>query len=174
MIRKEITQYLVELIADNGKTLKLGESYGEKFTVNVAIENQVEEVDNIPEPNPELDESKAKVSAAIKEYDKSEAVNSFFLQGSQQWIDRDLRIAKSKSLNDEKLQGRKESVIWLNGLKFTLPIDTALQMLSALEVYANDCFNITSEHIANIEKLQSVEEVESYDYTKCYPKILEF
>jgi hypothetical protein len=45
-------------------------------------------------------------------------------------------------------------------------------MLSQLELYALSCFNKTAEHKAMVQSLESVEEVESYDYKTGYPEKL--
>ena len=50
--------------------------------------------------------------------------------------------------------------------------DKAIQLLSSLEMYALECFNVTATHKAAVEKLQTVEEVLAYDYTAGYPEIL--
>ena len=47
-------------------------------------------------------------------------------------------------------------------------------MLYALEVYASQCYDNTQRHLATVNGLQSIEEVEGYDYTTGYPTKLEF
>ena len=47
-------------------------------------------------------------------------------------------------------------------------------MLSALELYALACYNVTAEHKVAVENLTSLEEVKSYDYTTGYPEKLSF
>ena len=47
-------------------------------------------------------------------------------------------------------------------------------MLSQLEVYALKCYNRTAEHKANVIKLESIDEMISYDYTIGYPDKLTF
>ena len=47
-------------------------------------------------------------------------------------------------------------------------------MLSALEVYAIDCYNTTTDHMFAIKQLNSIEDIESYDYTTGYPDKLIF
>jgi hypothetical protein len=47
-------------------------------------------------------------------------------------------------------------------------------MLSALEVYAVDCYNVTTDHIYAIQSLTTIEEIEAYDYTVGYPEKLTF
>ncbi len=46
-------------------------------------------------------------------------------------------------------------------------------MLSALEMYALECFNVTAGHKAKVSALTTVEDVSAYDYTTGYPTMLE-
>ena len=47
-------------------------------------------------------------------------------------------------------------------------------MLSALEVYALQCYNVTEEHKAAVNALTTIEEVDAYDYKTGYPEKLSF
>lgn len=110
----------------------------------------------------------------IEAYDVSEAVNSFTLQGKQMWLPKETRVGLMNSLSIEKAAGKTETVLWFGNESYILPIDTAMQMLSALELYALDCYNVTAAHKADIEALTTVEEVVAYDYESDYPEKLNF
>ena len=47
-------------------------------------------------------------------------------------------------------------------------------MLSSLELYALNCYNVTAQHKSSVEAMETVEELESYDYTEVYPEKLVF
>lgn len=64
--------------------------------------------------------------------------------------------------------------MWFNGVCYTINIDKALQMLSQIELYALECYNVTERHKAEINKLEEIEEIEAYDYTVGYPEKLRF
>jgi hypothetical protein len=49
-----------------------------------------------------------------------------------------------------------------------------MQMLLAIEIYASECYDNTQRHIATVDVLESIEEVESYDYRVGYREKLEF
>lgn len=49
-----------------------------------------------------------------------------------------------------------------------------LQMLYALELYAMECYNKTAEHIMNVRALEDLNRIYNYNYTKGYPKRLNF
>jgi len=54
----------------------------------------------------------------------------------------------------------------------TLPLNCEkfLAALNVLEDYACQSYNKTSQHIANINALESVEAVSEYDYSSGYPE----
>lgn len=54
-----------------------------------------------------------------------------------------------------------------------LPVDDALSKLDKIELYAKQCYNVTARHIADIEKINSIEELRDYDITSDYPPFLE-
>lgn len=121
-----------------------------------------------------LEVCKAEKIAEITAYDTSDAVNSFTLDGDTMWISRDDRVSTMNSTTILKNTGIETTTQWYYGKKYTLPCDTLIQMLSALEVYALQCYNVTEEHKAAVNALLTIEEVDSYDYTIGYPQRLAF
>lgn len=121
-----------------------------------------------------LDVTKEEAIEQITEYDQSEDVNSFTQQGKQMWLPKETRVGLVNSVTIEKNAGKKTTVLWFGGERYELPVDTALQMLSALELYALECYNVTAAHKAAVNALESVEDVVAYDYTQGYPEKLNF
>lgn len=119
-----------------------------------------------------VDEVKAKVLAEIEAYDKSDNVNSFVLDGDTVWLDKSTRVGLMNSTQIEKSAGHDTTTLWFSGNSYTIPCDTAIQMLSALELYALECYNTTAQHKDEVSKLNTIEEIESYDYTTGYPEKL--
>ena len=111
----------------------------------------------------------------ISEYDSSSAVNSFGIGGKSVWLPKDTRLGLRMNVSDAEALGGDKVTFWLSGFG-SLDVKTAAakQMLTALEVYAFECYNVTAEHKANVLALTSVEEVLGYDYTKGYPEKLNF
>lgn len=118
--------------------------------------------------------AKQKKLQEITSYDTSSNVNSFTLDGEQVWLDKDTRVGLMNSTNIQKAAGQENTTLWFEGKSYTIPCDTAIQMLSALELYALECYNVTAQHKANVEALTTKEEVEAYDYTTGYPDKLNF
>ena len=121
-----------------------------------------------------LDVIKEEAIEQITEYDQSEDVNSFTLPGKQMWLPKETRVGLVNSITIEKNAGKETTVLWFGGERYELPVDTALQMLSALELYALECYNVTAAHKAAVNALESVEDVVAYDYTQGYPEKLNF
>lgn len=121
-----------------------------------------------------VDEVKAKVLAKIDVYDKSENVNSFILDGQNMWLDKSTRVGLMNSTNIEKEARHENTTLWFGGQSYTMPCETAIQMLSSLELYALNCYNVTAQHKSSVEAMETVEELESYDYTEGYPEKLVF
>jgi hypothetical protein len=127
-----------------------------------------------PTPTPEelLARAKANKIAELEAYDDSE-VNSFSVNGKDMWLDHDLRQQLRISLDALSQVGRENVTKWFDGLEYTYPIDVWYYMLGLVEVYASDALNVTESHKAAINALESIEEVEAYQFTG-YPEKLSF
>ena len=128
-----------------------------------------------PTPTPEelLARAKANKIAELEAYDDSE-VNSFSVNGKDMWLDHDLRQQLRISLDALSQAGRENVTKWFDGVEYTYPIDVWYYMLGLVEVYASDSLNVTESHKAAINALESIEDVEAYDYTVGYPEKLSF
>lgn len=107
--------------------------------------------------------------AEIDAYDTSSAVNGFSLNGVTVWLDKSTRVGLMNSTTITKAMGQPTTTLWLGESKMEVPCDTAIQLLSALEMYALECFNVTAAHKKAVSELNSIEEVEKYDITAGYP-----
>ena len=114
---------------------------------------------------------KAKI-AEITAYDTSSSVNGFILNGLLVWLDKATRVGLMNSTTIAKAAGQKTTTLWLGGLKLVVDCDKAIQLLSALEMYALECFNVTAAHKAAVAELKTIKEVEAFDVTADYPQQL--
>ena len=121
----------------------------------------------------ELKQAKADKIAEITAYDTSDKVNGFILNGLLVWLDKATRVGLMNSTTIAKAAGQQTTTLWLGGLKLVVDCDKAIQLLSALEMYALECFNVTASHKQAVSELTTIEEVEAYDYKVGYPKMLE-
>lgn len=120
----------------------------------------------------ELEAAKEQVLADIEAYDSSSAVNGFTLNGQTVWLDKATRVGLMNSTTIAKAMGSKTTDLWLGEVKLTVDCDKAIQLLSALEMYALECFNVTAAHKKAVSEMTSVEKVTGYDFTKGYPEKL--
>ena len=120
-----------------------------------------------------LKQAKVDKIAEIAAYDTSSSVNGFMLNGLLVWLDKATRVGLMNSTTIAKAAGQETTTLWLGGLKLVVDCDKAIQLLSALEMYALDCFNVTASHKQAVSELTTIEEVEAYDYKSGYPKMLE-
>ena len=115
----------------------------------------------------------------IKKYDKSSEVNEFFVSGVSLWLSKEDRTGLKLRFESELALGKTTTTLWSNGIQFPLPLvdengnpGIAFQMLYALELYASACYDNTQSHLAAIDKLETIEEIEQYDYKVDYPEKL--
>ena len=104
------------------------------------------------------------------EYDMSEEVNSFTINGITGWIDRNTRIALKNSINVMESKEQSTYTVWLGGYQMELPIPIIRNFLDALEVYAIEAFNVTQLHLAEINEIEDRDELFTYDVSKGYPE----
>ena len=119
-----------------------------------------------------LARAKREVLKHIEAYDTSSAVNGFVLNGAVVWLDKATRVGLMNSTTIAKAMGQATTTLWLGDTKLEVGCDMAIQLLSALEMYALECFNVTAAHKKAVAELTDIGEVLSYDYTKGYPEKL--
>lgn len=174
-----ITIQGIEVFSDSGKWVrrKNDSVYFRRATVlKGETAGSFEEADSIPDP--ELQEAIAAKLQAIADYDTSTAVNSFTLNGADVCLTRRHVWMLMNSTTIEKAAGNETTTLWfaIGGVETEIVVacDAAIQMLSALKMYALECYNRTAQHKAAVAKLTTKEEVEAYDFTTGYPEKLTF
>lgn len=105
----------------------------------------------------------------IEVYDKSDAVNQFTYGGVPLWLDKATRVGLMNSTTIAKAAGQKTTTLWMGETELEIKCDKAIQLLSALELYALGCYNVTAAHKKAVNALETVDEVTAYDYTTGYP-----
>ena len=105
----------------------------------------------------------------IEEYDTSTNVNGFQLNGVTVWLDKATRVGLMNSTTIAKNMGNENTTLWLGNIKIEVNCDKAIQLLSALEMYALQCFNVTAAHKKTVSELTSIKEIEDFDITADYP-----
>ena len=128
----------------------------------------------IPEPTPEelLERAKRQRRREILEYDSSEEVNLFYLNGDPMWLDKATRAGLKLRLEAEDAMGNTETILWYNGKPYSLTFQEAMQMLYALEVYASQCYDNTQRLLAILDSFTTIEEIEAFEELPGYPEKL--
>ena len=119
-----------------------------------------------------LSAAKTSMLAEITAYDASSSVNSFLLNGMEVWLDKATRVGLMNSTTIAKSMGQQKTNLWLGSYQLEVDCDKAIQLLSALEMYALECFNVTAAHKKAVSELDNIEDVLTYDYKKGYPEKL--
>ena len=127
----------------------------------------------MPTESEKLEQAKVEKIAEITAYDTSDKVNGFVLNGLLVWLDKATRVGLMNSTTIAKAACQQTTTLWLGDVKLEVDCDKAIQLLSALEMYALECFNITAAHKAAVTDLKTIKEVEAFDVTADYPKQLE-
>ena len=179
----EVKNGCVKVSADKGFILKCGDTYTNEIYCAKDAELQGYEVVAYSEylraenkkkyDGKTLEEAKEMLLAEIDAYDTSSAVNGVMLNGLLVWLDKATPVGLMNSTTIAKAAGKQTTTLWLGGLKLVVDCDKAIQLLSALEMYALECFNVTASHKQAVSELKTIEEVEAYDYKAGYPKTLE-
>jgi len=131
-------------------------------------------VEPTPTPKEILERSRQEKLSALEAFDSSDTINSFEVGGVSLWVPADKRAVLRTSIEAYKALGAESITKVWEGEEYTFPITAWDTMLNQVEVYASECFNQTQRHKAAIEALESVEEVEGYDFTEGYPERLRF
>lgn len=140
----------------------------------MATTDEVEAILKYFNAHDDVESWKAIRKMQIQGYDSSDKVNRFYLGEQPMWLDKATRVGLVNSLNIEKAAGREISDLWMDHNKIVLNVDLALKLLAALELYAKDCYGVTASHIAEIEELQSVDELRNFKIEADYPEIPHF
>lgn len=183
----EVKNGCVKVSADKGFILRNGDTYTSDIYCAEDAELQDYEVvaysdylraeSKKKHEGKTLEEAKEMLLAEIDAYDKSSAVNGFYLNGmlipwskddpSSPNVDK--RMGLRQNIADKVALGKENISIWMKGMSFTMPCAQAEMLMRSIENYAYECFNVTAAHKVAVSELTSIEEVEKYDITAGYP-----
>lgn len=141
-------------------------------------EADVEQVFNMTVPTPverTLEDAKNEKIADIDAYDNSEAVNGFSIDGipGTYWFTAQERTVYKQSIDSAKLLNKPTVSVFLGETPVTLPVEKAEYLMAVIQDYADNCSLVTTRHKLTVQKLDSIEKVDTYNFTIGYPKNLE-
>lgn len=125
---------------------------------------------------PTLEEVKLNKINELMAYDQSEAVNSFTINNVvSAWFTASERSNYKSSIEAAKLLQQPSLSFFVGNMMLEIQdISMAEMMLAQIQLYADYCYLVTKQHQVNIMTLETVEEVNNYDYTVNYPEKLNF
>lgn len=121
-----------------------------------------------------LEQAKLRKKKEIEEYNTSENVDGFYLNGVKHWLTLDERKAAELSTKAHVTLGHETTEQCMGGVFYTIPCESLRYMLAELEIYALECLNHAKRQIAEISEITDIEAVENYDVTAGYPEMLRF
>lgn len=152
----------------------------------------------VTEPTRTIEDAKNEMLRKIDEYDKSEAVNNFTVNDINAWFTVAERNNYKQSVDAAKLLGVDTLSFFIGDIAYTISTTGAEQVLAQIQLYADAAFITTKQHKLNVERLadieepkyneeshepteeykalvqQTIEAIDSYDYTVGYPTMLKF
>lgn len=197
-IRKSIKGYYIEFPEEIDAEYwagKIGTTY-EDFRNNMWIrlsdeqlafhiehpEANINQVINMTLPEPyqrTLEDAKREKIFQIENYDRSDNVNSFNVVLGEDntfthWITPEQRANYKNSIDAAELLNIEEVHPVFNGMQLTLATSVAKAALAQIQIYADRCYIVTETHKANVNALETIEEVDNYDFESGYPEKLTF
>lgn len=128
----------------------------------------------VEEPLKTAESAREEIKENILNYDSSEDVNIFYIQTMPVWLDKATRAGLKLRFEAEIANGQTETTLWYDSMQFPLTLENAMKMLFAIELYASSCYDNTQRHLAEINKLDNVQDILEYDYKTGYPEKLNF
>ena len=122
-----------------------------------------------------LKDAKNEMLTKITNYDQSSDVNGFTINNAiEAWFTPSERSNYKSSIDAAKLLGLDSLSFYVGDVMLDIAPSIAEGLLAQIQLYADQCFIVTKQHKAAVEALQTIEEVDNYDYTAGYPGKMNF
>ena len=130
------------------------------------------------EPERTLEQAKSEKLAELAMYDSSDTINSFdvIINGNtiSTWLNPIERSNYKSSIDAAKIMGENYISLYIENNNIQLTIGQADVFLAKIQLYANNCYMVTKQHQLAIEQLDSILDVDNYNYTQGYPEKIVF
>ena len=122
-----------------------------------------------------IEDAKNEMIGKIEQYDHSGDVNGFTINNSiEAWFTPSERSNYRSSIDAAKLLGLDSLSFYVGDVMLDITPTVAEGLLAQIQLYADQCFIVTKQHKSAVEALQTIEEVDNYDYTAGYPSKMNF
>ena len=107
----------------------------------------------------------------ISNYDISDNVDAFFVNGVKYWMPKTMRESLVMTLGEFQKAGIADFPFVLGGKTATLPREAVSAMVTQVEVYATQCMAVTQQHLNAVAAISDEQYLLEYDYTQGYPSM---
>jgi hypothetical protein len=122
-----------------------------------------------------VEQAKAEMIQKIDDYDDSENVNGFKINGQEAgWFTPEERSNYRSSIDAAKLLGIETLSFFIGDNLLEVTPAQGEYMLAQIQLYADQCFIVTKEHKIAVEALDDVEAIDAFQYTEGYPEQIDF
>lgn len=122
-----------------------------------------------------LEQAKFEKIKEITNYDSSQEVNDFTINELYHtWLTPTEITNYNQSVEAAKLMQVDTLQFFIGDVLLEVETSKAELMLAAIKLYADNCFIVTKQHKLAVNNLETIEEVDNYDYTVGYPSKLNF
>ena len=136
---------------------------------------EVWDMELTPIPPRTLEQAKTEMIQRIDEYDTSDNVNGFTINDEVEgWFTPEERSNYRSSIDAAKLLGVSGLSFYVGDMLLEVTPTQAEYMLAQVQLYADQCFMVTKQHKLTVEALETIEEVDKFDYTADYPQKINF
>lgn len=128
-----------------------------------------------PEPTPEeaLAIAKSNKIAQLEAYNDSDEINGFTViiddNSFTAWLTPNQRANYKNSIDSAELLNMQVVKPVIHGIEIELDLTVAKTTLAKIQIYADRCFGVTEKHRAAISALNTIADVDNYNFKTGYP-----
>lgn len=128
----------------------------------------------VPEPTEEetLNIKKNDKKHDIEFYEDS--LKGIIIDGEEVQVDTETMNKMTFRVMAESAMNKNKTSLWFNGKEYSIKVKDAMELLYNMQVYFGELFDVANNHKLNIENLENIDEIESYDYMNGYPEKINF
>lgn len=108
-----------------------------------------------------------------KEYDSSDEVNEFTINGITGWLNKQTRLGIINDINILEEQGESKYTLWIGQTPIEMKLNDIRDFINKIEVYAMACYANTQTKINEINNIKVQKDLFTYDITTGYPSKVE-
>lgn len=113
------------------------------------------------------------IANAARDYAKSDVIKAITIKHNdvevKGWLDSDARASLINVINAKKVLGETTITIWFDSTPVEMNCDDALKLISTIEVYSSNCFNVTQTKVEEILATTNPDELFAYNILNGYP-----